>query len=546
MRTIGLLVHSGAAARAAPLGEGSVLWVHRSVHEFLAAERMGKLSEGQVRDLLERRCWLSPEWSGVLDFTLGMDHEKPVESRIGPVVWRWIAERGDGLGWYTSVLVNSGSTAETDEIAGAVAALWRLHTAGFISSTALAESVAGTDLVDQAEVVSVVLAARHDPSDPTTWEALAWSGTPGLTLLASTVGSVADAVGAAAALYRVDPPAAQAALRRRLSKGLPVGAEDAAALAALEESDTAPLLRRYEGRPDSEQLARQVGWTRSRAGRTALRDRLHADDGAVRLAAASGLVADHGNDIDRDTFGALSHLARVDPDDSVRIGVRTLLNAIGASVPWVETAMAEMVGDLYRPVGIPSLDSADAIAAALRTTGPATELAVQMLLEDPVLETSPQIRVGLLDLTKRALLGEVDVQLTRKVALVATRETFAELALARLANADFDAPLNRTRLAAGLCLAFPADEEIFSVVLTVVQQRPDPSVERALTLSELPAERRLEILLDRFTGLTTSAPLAVGVWANQARRLLSDLPEPTRMRFADLFAMATNHVLDLP
>ena len=90
-----------------------------------------------------------------------------------------------------------------------------------------------------------------------------------------------------------------------------------------------------------------------------------------------------------------------------------------------------------------------------------------------------------------------------------------------------------------------ADEDIYHAVLSAVASRPDPVAEGALNLSELPRDRRLEILLDQFTGLTAPAPTAVGVWANLSRRLLTELPESERQRFAEPFAMATSHILEL-
>jgi len=312
--------------------------------------------------LLDERCWLSPEWSAVLDFALGLELEATADGRIAAALWDLVAAGADGLGWFTTVLAGAGirgvSTLPTSmsEVADA---LWKLHAAGFVSATSLAELLATTDLVDPSDVVSVVLAARRDISDQAVWEALAWCGEQGRIMLASSISAVSEAHGAAAALYQVDPPAAVAALRRRLRKSLPVSPADAIVLAALDEPDVESILQRYNQQPGFKPLACLLGWTRREVGRKALRAGLQAADARIRLGAASGLAASYGNDIDRDNFDALAALARSDPDENIRLRIRSKLNVVGMSVPWVEAALAHIVGDLYRPADTHALDTRD-------------------------------------------------------------------------------------------------------------------------------------------------------------------------------------------
>jgi len=562
VRTLGILVQAGTVqagtvqadmaggqAPAPVLGEGPVLWVHGSVHEFLTARRLVTLGEPAAREVLDERCWSRPEWGNVLDFALGLEAAGRDEARPVTRALRGLALGGeDGLGWYAMVFTAAGAgmPPDPDQRQRVADRVWGLHRAGMLSAASLAELLAGTAESDPNDVVGAVYGAVGTGGpDQATWDALAWCGAPGRAFLAGVVASAADVGGAAAALYRVDPPAAVAALRRRLAAPLPVHAADAAVLRDIDEPDVQALADRYRRQPGSEALARTLGWTEHPLARDLLRSTLADDEPRVRRTAAAGLVASYGNDIDRPTFDLLVGVATADPDPDTRLAVREKLAVIGMSVPWVETALGDVVGTLYRPLGVASLDTPEAIAAALRTTGPATELAVQMLLEGPELVAGP-IAEEMTLVTLRALAGDYGVALTSKVARVAGKETFLGLALPRLASGDVpDDPVRQARLLGGLGLAFPDEEEVFAAILDAAPQADHEDVDGVLRLSTVPAPRRLEIVCDRLVGLTEPAPVSVRIWTDLARHLLVQLPEVDRQRFREPFALATTHILDI-
>jgi hypothetical protein len=70
VRGFGILVLLGAELPGAPT---PVAWIHRSVHQFLAAQRLVTLAEADIADIVADRCWFRPEWRDVLDFAIGLE-----------------------------------------------------------------------------------------------------------------------------------------------------------------------------------------------------------------------------------------------------------------------------------------------------------------------------------------------------------------------------------------------------------------------------------------------------------------------------------------
>lgn len=234
------------------------------------------------------------------------------------------------------------------------------------------------------EAIAQTLRARLDESGPSPelWEALAWCGAPGRALLDALVRGSAQAVGAAAALYRVDPPAGVAAMRERIITDLPVEASDALVLRDLDDHTVAVLKQCYQADPAADKRAAALGFTKHPAALSTLSAHtyLRHEQAQVRYAAACGLVAWYGNDLDQDGFAQLCEIALRDPLPELRRRVRAKLEDVGNSVPWVEAALDGVFNELYQDPTESELTDLESIAARLRRPGPATHTAVAMLL----------------------------------------------------------------------------------------------------------------------------------------------------------------------
>jgi len=343
---------------------------------------------------------------------------------------------------------------------------------------------------------------------------------------------------------------ARLALRDRIAKDLPVGAEDAPVLAELDTDAVALLAERYEAEPESEQRADWLGLTRHPLARQVLSDprRLAHHTARIRYAAAYGLAGAYGTDIDESGLRALLDVALHDPLPDLRRSIRDRLQDIADEVPWVEAALDAVFEQLHGDPTQPEITDLDSLAPLLGQVGPATHKAVAMLLVEPALIDGPVLE-ALLALTEQALRGELDQSLTADVArAVAGRfgeETFVEPACAILRRAD-EAPAAAGRLAVGLAWAAPGDSEVFDALIACAGSNRHPLTDAALYIYELPLPMKCDALAQSLLRLSSSSPRAVEVWSRALRGLLQQAPQRERQQVRGLCAAATQHVLCLP
>jgi len=549
VRQIGILVQEGAEHS---LGDGPVLWIHRSVQQFLAARKLVAL--GTAAGPYIENAWLHPAWGDVLDFAIGMEPGREEgEGAVTCAVRTAAVGNHDALGWYAGVFAaaSAGLPAAPAVHGAVVERLWWLHRAGLLSPTYLAQVLA---LVTGASSEAIVRALRDRLDDPGTdrsesWQAMAWSGVPGRTLLARLVRESPQAIGAAAALHAVDPATAVAALRDRVAADLPVGAADALVLRELDTAAVALLAERYEADPESEQRADWLGLTGHPLARQLLSDprRLRDHAARVRYAAAYGLAGAYGTDIDEAGLHLLLDVALHDPLPELRRRIRGRLQDIADEVPWVEAALDDVFDQLHADPTQPEIIDPESLAPLLREVGPATHKAVAMLLVEPALIDGPLLE-PLLTLTERALRGELDQSLTADVArAVAARfgaQTFVEPACAMLRRAD-EAPAAAGRLAVGLAWAAPGDSQVFDALVACAGSNPHPLTSAALHVYDLPMPMKCDALGQTLLRLTASRPSAVEVWSRTLRSLLQQAPQSERQRCREMCAAATQHLLRL-
>lgn len=550
LRQVGILVQPDGGEDVP--GEGPVLWIHRSVQQYLAAKKL--IRQGPDVNTFVSGAWLHPAWRDVLDFAIGLEAAADADGAVTQAVHTHAAGPDDPLGWYAAVSAAASAGLPAGQAArGAVLErVWRLHRAGLLSPAHLARVLA---LVPGADADAVVDALRDRMESPTAdrkelWRALAWAGKPGRTLLADLVRGSRDAVGAAAALYATDPRAAVAALRNRVAEDLPLGAADAQVLRELDEHPVGLLAERYEAEPESDERADWLGLTRHPLARAVLSapERLGHASARVRFAAADGLAGWYGTDIDRQGLEILLGIALHDPLPELRRRVRSRLQSIAEDVPWVEASLDEVFDQLYQDPTQPEISDRDSLAVALRDLGPTTHKAVAMLLVEPRLIDGP-VREALLDLLLRALAGELEPELTADVARAVIERfgvvTFTEPACSVLRQADAD-PLAVARVAIGLAWAVPGDLEVFEVLTTCAGSHPHPLTEALLHSYELPLASKCDVLGRALLALTSARPVAVEVWSGALRSLLEKATQPDRRRFRGLCAAATEHLLQLP
>ncbi|GLY47534.1 TIR domain-containing protein [Lentzea sp. NBRC 102530] len=533
-RAFGVLVPWGGGDDA-PIG-----WIHRSVHQFVVAEKLVTLPAAEVEDLVGARAWACPEWTDVLDFALGIEAERP--GAVTEVVRR-LACGEDGLGWFATAFTaaSAGTTGGHAEITALVR---RLHDVGFLTAEHLVRVLALTPGADSSELTELVRAAADDHGyRASTWHALAWCGPPGYAALRAAIVYRRVADGAAAALHRVAPDLAVAAIRERLARGLPVSHPDRAVLRELSTEDVEVLREARRRAPSLIATAQALGWTGAAAARADLTEALGAGDPRHREAAVAGLAASLSAALDDAGVSALLGVALSDEDRRVRVAARAELVQIGLCVPWVNRLLDEVHADLYRDDSAPPLDDLDALAARLTEVGPATETVLQMLEIDPGLLTGP-VGAALQSLMLRAVDGALSPQLIRLVTNLAG-EQFVSAAVDRL---DGTVPLpvhNLRRIAWGLVHARPDDPEVFAAVATCARVTSDPAMEMVLRTHELPAQEKVRYLLDRLLELTTPDRDVVAVWSGAVRHGLIRLSPQARDGFRADCARATAHVLGM-
>ncbi|MFE0729817.1 hypothetical protein ACFW2X_16480 [Streptomyces antibioticus] len=543
VREVGILVQA-AAHGGDPLGDGPVLWIHRSVQEFLVARKLVTLSGDELSEVLGERAWMRPEWGEVIHFAIGLETvaggSRPVTEGL-----RSLALDGrDGLGWFATTFAAAGAGMPPDPSArrAIVERVWALQRAGFITSVRLANVLALVPEARSEEIAGILL---DTPPSRETWEALAWCGEPGRTALTEVIASAPRMSGAATALHRVDPRAAIAAMRRRLEVPLPVGSGDSGVLRALETSDVVRIAELYADHRGSRQWAENLGWTRHPLARRALLEPplLDDPDPAVRRAALDGISAYAGNEPDDEVHAILSAVARTHEDQMLRLVARERLRVIALSVPWVEQAVADDHSALHEPSAGPVL-TLEAIAASLRTVGPATLKTVVMLAEEPRLIQGP-VPEALAALSAKALRGHLDVETTQFLAVLGGDE-FTEAGCARLRDPSLDDEAELSCLAIGLLFAHHDDPRVYAAVVDYAGRRPQLLLEAGLRMSRRNQLAQIETLLGALTALKSANRPAVQIWTDVLRGLLLEIPATARSELRTRCAAMTEHVLALP
>jgi hypothetical protein len=545
VRQIGILVQPGVGPDM-PLGDGPVMWIHRSVHEFLVARKLTVEPADVTAALFERRCWFHPAWANVLDFALGLESADRGR-RLLLMMDRAAGDGQDGLGWFSTVMASADLTGEppADLQRTLLDRVRLLHHAGLLSAVQMAKALSSGAGGDVDAIVDVLRDRLRDSGpDRELWEAFAWSGAPGRAVLEEVIRTAADTNEAAAALHRVDAAAAGKAMRDRIIAGLPCHAHDAPALGEVDTATTVILQERYLADPASVVLAEALGYTRNAVAQETLsrQELLTAEDAKVRLAAAIGLAAWYGNELDERGYALLRDMAVGDPDRLVRMRLRARLESVAESVPWVERALGTVFYDLHSDSAEPELDDLEAIAARLRSVGTGTRLAVTMLRVEPRLLRGP-VPEAMAGLAARAMVGELDAQMTADVAHIVGVDVFVAAAIARLDRSD--ASEGMTRLALGICFAAPGDPAVFDALVAYAGRTRNPLVEASLCIHDLPDEERVRRLAHAMRRLTGPEPHAVQTWAYAMRAILAELPEPSRAELRGVCAEATSHVLSL-
>jgi len=545
LRAFGVLVPLGGFAdpAAAVSAEATVAWVHRSVHEFLVAERLVGQPAEDVVALVEDRCWFRPEWANVLDFAVGLEAGTAGRTVTDAVRAAALDER-DGLGWFATVLTSAaaGMPPELGGRSAVVERVRRLHRAGLLTPRHLVQVLAMTPEARPDEMVHLVLTSG-DPhaGGPETWTALAWCGAPGLAALRSTVAHSPAAAGAAAALRDVAPSDAVSAMAERLRAGLPVHPEDAAVLRELSADSVERLRVAYRRGPGSAPLARCVGWTCTPAGRADLMANLRSVDTAVRRAAVAGLVAGFGAELDTVGCETLLGVALGDKEPEIRLEVRDTLLRIAVDVPWVRRLLDERHPELYRdlPGRVEDLES---LVARLVEPGPGTDLALMMIREEPEL-LHGDVRTAMASITAQAMEGTLTDLQIEHVAVIVGKD-FVELARGRL-DGSVRLPQDRLRrLVTGLLRAEPASARVFELIADCVGWNPDPALGVALRLHELDRVAKVEHLLGRLLRVEDAQRPSVQVWTDVLWATMLELPTLVRGGYRAGCAELTRHLLD--
>ncbi|WP_162890182.1 NACHT domain-containing protein [Streptomyces olivoreticuli] len=543
VREIGVLVQA-AAQRSEPLGDSPVLWIHRSVHEFLVARKLVTLPADYLTELLGHRAWMQPEWGEVIHFAIGLETVAGGTRPVTEVLRSLALDGRDGLGWFATAFASAGAGMPPDSTArrAIVERIWTLQHAGFVTPVRLANVLALVPEGSPEEIAKILL---DSPPTLEKWEALAWCGEPGRSALTEAIESAAGTHGAAAALYKVDPEAAVAAVRRRLANLLPVSCDDATVLRALENTDVVRLAELYTDQPDAVHWAENLGWTKHPMARQVLLDPalLQDPNPAVRQAALAGIWAYADNDLDTEVFEIISTVALAHEDRTMRIHARECLRIVALSVPWVEEAIAHDLPSLFDDATEPELVTLDTLAARLRTVGPATLKTVVMLVEEPRLIQGP-VPEALAELTAKVLRGELDVEISHYVAVI-ERAEFAQAACAWLSDKSLDNGANLSRLALGLLFANQGDPDIYAAVVDYTGRHPQPLLEAGLKVAGQDPLGQVEILLAALSSLGQADQAKVQVWSDVLRGLLLKVPATARRNLLPRCAAVTEHVLEL-
>jgi hypothetical protein len=543
IREIGILVQPSSSTHELH-GDGPVTWVHRSVHEYLAAIEFVKQTDDVIATVLDTQCWLHTAWANVLDFALGLE---AADDRSGGRATRAVRERAiddhDALGWFATVFAAAcGGLPDGAEQRDAVTEqVRRLHRAALLPTTHMAKVLALVPGVSQDEVTEALL-SDLDSTDARqqVWEALSWCGDTGRRALEELVRTAPGANGAAAALLQVDPPRATAAMAYRVRMSMPVEVDDSPVLHELDDDSVALLAHRYLSTPDSVSAARSLAYTQHQVAHDTFEAPwlLDHDDPAIRVAAAAGLSRCHGNDISDSALDRLFHLAEHDPEPTVRDHIVTQLRVLALDVPWVEARY-----ERFMTTSRPSPTEPESAPTEPPSGQVAAHKLVRGLLKGTTARTA-EVDALIEQLLPRALQGAMGVEFIRDLALL-IGEPFVQRARQALETSHDLNMIAAGRLAVGLSFALPEDPDMFALLVHCAGEHPGLLLEAAMRLHSIPVCDKVETLTDAMKSLHGPNPKAVRVWVATLRALLLDLPYAQRQSLRVSCGDATAHVLAL-
>lgn len=532
MRECGILVQPGVAA--GHVSDAPVMWVHRSVHQFLVAKA---LIDGRVdhpRNLIEQQ-WLSPVWTDVLQLAVGLEAE-PEHGVISSTLTSLTTTTPDPLGWYCTTLV-AGRASQTHRplLASEIhEQLTRQHAFGAVPTRDFAIWSARLADADYDALTRWLLSPDvvESTADRDRWEALTWCGDPGRASLTATIIGDAQAQGAASVLRHRDPNAAAHALRRRIVNGHPVGAPDAPVLRDFDPEGVDYVVDRFLSDVTSPIAAALAGYTRSGRAYRALNNPnlLAHEDHNIRLAALEGLTCWYGYDVSHAFVRFLIRAASVDSDHTIRIRARSHLDVVRLFVPWVGRLVAENLGAIHADT--PSASESrtlDELAASLVGQRAGREKAITMLAEEPRLIRGP-VAEALTAVTALALTGRLSATETSTVLKIGGADVI-QIAMDRLrTHAE---PHELQNLATGLCLASDdGDAQAFEALATYAGRHPAVLTEALLRTHATAHATRIHHLWSLATGEAGSPNRkARELWLNVTRKLLLELPAPERRTF---------------
>ncbi|MFI2281355.1 NACHT domain-containing protein [Nocardia beijingensis] len=547
IRYLGILTQPSVFGGDA-LGDAPVMWIHRSVAEYMAATWLVDLPAAEVAAVLDRRSWFHPAWANVLDFAVGIESAASAEAALVTEALREHATRSDdGLGWFATVLAaaSGGLSPDAPRRESVVARIWSLHRAGLITSVHLARVLALVPEADDVAIVELLIdRLAETDSEQEVWDAIAWTGAHGRSVLADLISSSSDAAGAARALYAVDPATALEALSRRIVACLPLHSADASLLRVVPPDMVELLVERYLSAVTSVADSEALAWTQSpRARETFMRPELIGSaDTTTRAVAVAALGSWYRNNLDQEGFAILLRLATEDPDPGLRMRARFALETAGGSVPWVKARLHEAFSLLYTDPSTPPITDLETLAANLSEIGPEFTRALTMVRVEPRLRIGP-IPAVLRPLTERALRGELDVTATRDLLMIGGA-SLIELAIRRVREADMPTA-DLARLIVGLTFAAPHDTVAYAAIVAAAARHRHLLIEGALRIHEGDADSRIEILIDAMRRLEQRNPAAVQVWSAVLRKLLLELPYERRRAWRTKCGETTAHVLAL-
>jgi hypothetical protein len=475
----------------------------------------------------------------VLDFALGLEpRRRAPTSGIRNTIRGLVDSGSDPLGYYSIVLAGCDVCTPSD-----AERIWMLYESGLVSAQVAALALARSGYTGGwAALVRLLLETGTATADNAVFEALAWCGPPGRSALAGIITTNPNADGASAALHRVDPDAAFAAVEARIAAGLSLTSSDSACLREVGAASLQLLLAAARRHPQSGAAARAVGLTRRPEALQILRKHLRYDDPVIRHAAMRGISAWYGNALDSQGFDLIRRVALTDADYNLRLVARGTLETVGLSLPWVARAIDDLFEPLHDSDEHTPMRDISSIAERLWPVGPATHKAVVMLQLEPRLRTS-DVDGPLSQLAAAGLAGELDTTLTADVArLLGTR--FIDAALGVLLDDELSGPA-LDNLVVGMAFAAGSDADVYDTLVSVAGRHQSHLIEAALMVSNLPAVDRIQALAMAMSAMERSNRSAVQIWTDVTRRLLETLLLPDRVAVRDLCDAATRHVLSL-